>query len=127
MINGDLHRSKRISSNFNQQEVNHIKEKYIEADFPKRFINSVVNDFLSIPKDEEMIISTWLFDERSTVLLYLPYSRKNEEYTKSFISRINKFTNNKFNIKIIWQTRKIRSIFKLKDKVKHISDVIYKG
>ena len=87
----------------------------------------IINDSLSIPKDEEMIIPTWLLDERSTVLLYLPNARENEEYTKSFISRIYKFTNNKFNIKIIWQTRKIRSLFKLKDKVKHISVVIYKG
>ena len=73
-----------------------------------------------------MIIPTWLIDERSTVQLYLPYSRENEEYIKTFIGRLNKFTNKKSNIKIIWQTRKIRSIFILKDKVEHISDVIYK-
>ena len=33
------------------------------------------------PKDDEMIIPTWLFDEHSTVQLYLPYSCENEEYT----------------------------------------------
>ena len=123
MINGDLHRRKRISSNFNQ-EVNRNKEKYTKADFPKRFINSVVNDFLSISKDDEMIIPTWLFDECSTVQLYLSSSRQNEEYIKIFINKFNKFTNNKFNIKIIWQTRKIKSIFKLNDKVEDIRDVI---
>ena len=43
-INGDLHRSKRISSNFDE-EIPLIKEKFMKADYPLRFINSVVNEF----------------------------------------------------------------------------------
>ena len=42
-INGDLHRSKRIS-NFDE-EIPLIKEKFMKADYPLRFINSVVNEF----------------------------------------------------------------------------------
>ena len=41
-INGDLHRSKRISSNFDK-EIPLIKGKFIKADYPFRFINSVIN------------------------------------------------------------------------------------
>ena len=43
-INGDLHRSKRISSNFDE-EIPLIKEKFMKADYPLVFINSVLNKF----------------------------------------------------------------------------------
>ena len=43
-VNGDLHRSKRISSNF-QEEIPVIKKKFMEVDYPLSFINSVVNEF----------------------------------------------------------------------------------
>ena len=36
---GELHRAKKISSNF-QKEVKNIKEKFSKANFPRRFINS---------------------------------------------------------------------------------------
>ena len=43
-VNGDLYRSKSISSNFDE-EIPLIKEKFMKADYPLRFINSVVNEF----------------------------------------------------------------------------------
>ena len=43
-INGDPHRSKRISSNFDE-EITLIKETFMKADYPLRFINSVINEF----------------------------------------------------------------------------------
>ena len=43
-IKGDLHHSKRISSNFDK-EVPLIKEEFMKADYPLDFINSVVNEF----------------------------------------------------------------------------------
>ena len=43
-VNGDLHCSKRISSNF-EEEISLVKEKFIKAVYPLRFINSVVNEF----------------------------------------------------------------------------------
>ena len=41
MILGDLHRSNRISSSFSE-EIKFISHKYEKADYPKRFINSVI-------------------------------------------------------------------------------------
>ena len=46
-INGDLHSSKRISSNFDK-EISLIKENFIKADYPLHFINSVVNEFQNV-------------------------------------------------------------------------------
>ena len=43
-ILGELHHAKQISSNF-QKEVQNIKEKFRIANFPLRFINSIVVQF----------------------------------------------------------------------------------
>ena len=44
---GELHPAKMISSNF-QKEVKNIKEKFIKANFPLRFISSVVHSLATI-------------------------------------------------------------------------------
>ena len=61
-INGGLHRSKRILSNFDK-EIPLIKEKFMKVDYPLRFINSVVNEFQKGKEcgDESFIIPTSLF------------------------------------------------------------------
>ena len=37
------------------------------------------------------------------------------------------FTGNEFKFNITWSTRKIRSLFPLKDRVEHLSCVVYEG
>ena len=63
-------RSKRISSNFDK-EISLIKEKFMKANYPLRFINSVVNEFQKGKKcgDESLfeIIRPFIFVEISTV------------------------------------------------------------
>ena len=44
MMQGDLHRCNRVSSNFSG-EIKFISHKYEKADYPKRFINSVKRQF----------------------------------------------------------------------------------
>ena len=44
IINGELHRAKKISSNFDK-EIIRIRDKYIKAGYPLRFINSVISSF----------------------------------------------------------------------------------
>ena len=62
-IKGDLHRSERISSNLHQ-EIPLIKEKFMKADYPFRFIDSVVKEFQKGKEcgDESFIIPTSLFE-----------------------------------------------------------------
>ena len=45
-INRDLHRAKQIATEF-EKEIVEIKKKFLAANFPSRFINSVSNDFLN--------------------------------------------------------------------------------
>ena len=43
------------------------------------------------------------------------------------MKKLTDYTNNKYIFKIIWTTRNIRSLFPLKDRVQHVSCVIYEG
>ena len=78
-INGELHRAKKISSNF-QSETARIKAKFLKAGFPHKFIENTINNFDNI--DEELMIPRLLFDERKTVVVSLLFSNKNEHFPK---------------------------------------------
>ena len=94
-INGDLHRSKRISSNFDE-EIPLIKEKFMKADYPLRFINSVVNEFQKGKEcgDESFIIPTSLFEiAKPLIFVEIPYCEPNEIKSKHFLKKFHKFTN----------------------------------
>ena len=74
-----------------------------------------------------MLILKWLFDETKLVVIRLPFAPKSEKFSKRFISKLQTFTNGKVRFNIIWNTRKIQPIFNNKDKVQHLSCVIYKN
>ena len=121
-INGDLHRSKRIATDF-EKEIVQIKKKLLAANLPSRFINSLCNDFLNKKNNHEnidFIIPPGFFNVKSPVILTeIPYCDKNEVASKQFIKNFNKFTNDKYDIRIKWLTRKMKTLFKLKDPCIH--------
>ena len=126
-IRGELHRAFKISSNFDA-ELDRIRRKFRLVGYPNRFVESVIRDFLLDNMDnDDVIIPQWLFDDRITKYIRLPFCELNEQLAKSFLNRLNTFTDFKFKFLIIWETRKIRSLFPLKDKVTHKSCVIYEG
>ena len=92
------------------------------------FIDSIVRDFSSTPvSDMDDIIPPWLFDDRQVLTVRLPFCPKNEEISKTFIHKLEEYTKGRFTYKIIWNTRTIRSLFPLKDRVEHRCCVIYEG
>ena len=126
-INGELHRAYKISSNF-EEETKRIKKKFSDVGFPSRFIDAVIRDFGStLSEEEEDIVPSWLFEDRQVLTVNLPFCPKNEEVSKTFIRKLEEFTHGKFMFKIIWNTRTIRSLFPLKDRVEHRSCLIYEG
>ena len=124
-INIDLHRAKSISSNF-QEEIKVITNKFLLAGYPKRFITSVINDFNN-KDDNEVIIPDWLFNQKQFFMISLPYSPKNETFAKGLITKLDHSTNELCIFRIIWRTRNIKSLFSVKDKVEHVSNVVYIG
>ena len=71
------------------------------------------------------MIPRWLFNERKTVAINLSFSNKYEHFSKTFCEDLQFYTNGKVKLNIIWATRKIKSLFKIKDKVKDLSCVVY--
>ena len=88
---GELHFAKRIFSNF-QKEVKNIKEKFSKANFPRRFINSVVAQFNNSTynnnernEEDEMIIPPQLFEvPKKMLFLQVPFCEANEKDQKAF-------------------------------------------
>ena len=60
-------------------------------------------------------------------MIFLPYSPENETFAKRLITKLDHFTNDLCIFRIIWRTRNIKSLFSVKDKVEHVSNVIYLG
>ena len=107
-IKTKLYRAKRISSNFTS-EVTVIKNKFESSGYPRSFVNIIIREFNAVKENNEndFIISPRLFEEKKNVVLVeIPICLKNEISSKHFIKKFAKFTNNTFDVRIKWLTRK---------------------
>ena len=128
-IIGDLTRAKRISSYF-QDEVDTIRLKFVTAGFPKRFVDSVIRNYLNPKQDEDddlPLIPSFFFEKPPFILIELPYCSQNEKLSKYFIRKIKTFLEEECTIVIKWITRKMRTLFSLKSKNPHPACKIYQG
>ena len=57
----------------------------------------------------------------------IPYCEENEKLSKHFLTKFNRFTENCYTLSIFWKTRKVKTLFTLKDKNPHPSCKIYEG
>ena len=60
-------------------------------------------------------------------MIRLAFAPANENFVKSFMNKLEIFTNYIVKFNIVWNTRKIKSLFNYKDKVSHYSCIIYRG
>ena len=60
-------------------------------------------------------------------MIRLAFAPANENFVKSFMNKLEIFTNYSVRFNIVWNTRKIKFLFNYKDKVSHCSCIIYKG
>ena len=122
----EFYRARRISTNFDK-DIRTLETSFINAGYPKRFISHTIDNFLNDWPQDDNIIPNFLFEERKKVFIKLPFCGKNEKLSKTFIAKLNKFTNFNFIFVNLWQTRQIKSLFNNKDKNTHRSKVVYKG
>ena len=123
----DLHRSKTISSNF-EMKIKVIKCKSENTDYPPKFLNSVINQFLTLKNSDSFIIPADLFEEsKPFILVEISYCEENKNASKHFIKKFETFNNHYYRIAIKWITGKVKSLFKVKSKNPHPSCVIYRG
>ena len=121
IINGELHRAKKIATDFSK-EIIRIRNKFKYAGYPIRYINSVINAFNDTNRNRENVE-----DNKPEITVSLPFCIENENYSKIFMRKLQEYTQSKFKFIIIWKTKKVRSLFPLKDHTGHTSDIIYEG
>ena len=72
-INGELYRARKIANDF-EKEKNRIRKKFLDVGFPSRFIESVIRNFTTVSRAEEVnIIPDWLFEDRKVPTVRLPF------------------------------------------------------
>ena len=94
-----MHRSRKITSNFDI-EIRAIKAKYNKPGYPRRFIESVIRDFITpLDKDKLFIILPNMFAVNIPFLLIeIPYCEQNEIASKRFIKTFHQFTGDKYAV-----------------------------
>ena len=122
----ELHRAKRITGNF-YQEIESIR-RYLNAGYPRPFLTSTLRSFQNKSlDDDDKLIPDYLFEERRKNHIQIAHCANDDKICKKFIAKLNKFTNNNYLFSILWQTRKIKSLFSIKDKDIHRSNIVYEG
>ena len=74
-----------------------------------------------------MIMMMSLFYHHISLKLKLPFCQNNEIKLKHFLKKFHHFTKNNFDIAIIWEIRKIQTLFHLKNKKLYPACKIYYG
>ena len=122
---GALHRAKRLTTNW-EQDLQSVKKRFQHAGYPFNFIQKTIHEFENPKKPDTIIPVNW-FDDRRTVTIRVPYGKANEQQSYAFIKKLERFTRGHYKFAIIWQTKKLTSMFRLKDNNIHPSHVVYHG
>ena len=127
IIYNDLQRARKIGSSI-ESEINAITEKYENANYPKNFVSRVVQNFKT--KQEKQENNENRNEDKETKPFFpikLPYCEKNEKVARGFLKKLNEFTGCTYAFMIVWQTRKVKTLFPTKDRIKYKANVIYEG
>ena len=102
------------------------KKSYLSVNFPYNFLQSTFNSYQQKCKS---LVPIQLFEEKHRKAIYtrIPFCQSNKHYALKFIKKLESFTKEKYSFVTIWKTRGIRSLFNLKDKVSHLSSIVYQG
>ena len=101
-------------------------------DFPTKFVDSVKKHFeyneRNKDQQDDFIIPPYLFEEpKPRIVVEFPFCELNEKRVSTFRKKFNYFTNDSYDLNVVWKTKKVRSFFPLKDKNLHPSCKIYYG
>ena len=66
-------------------------------------------------------------ENKPVIRLRIPFCRKNENLSQTFLRKLKFFIGDSCDIFLIWNTTKIRTLFPLKDKNVHPHCLIYEG
>ena len=86
----------------------------MQAGFPIHVINDVFHRFNQ--QKDEVLIPQSFFDDRKECMIRLPFAPANEKFLKTFINKLEIFPNYSIKFNVVWNTRKIKSLFSYKEK-----------
>ena len=93
-----------------------------------RFVNSVINDFES--KEHDPMIPGYLFNDSESkpiVLIDIPFCNENEKVSKQLLKKLKAFTKGKYDFRIVWKTKKVKTAFSFQGEKSYPSCKIYEG
>ena len=77
-------------------------------------------------QQDDFIIPHYLSEEpKPRIVVEFPFCELNEKRVSTFRKKFNYFTNDSYDLNVVWKTKKVRSFFPLKDKNLHLSCKIY--
>ena len=99
-IIGELHRAKKIASNFDIE------------------MKGIVNNYTAILIVVKRI---WWYhnvlEEMKVFTIYLVFSPRNKSFVETFIIKLNYFTNEKYKFNVIWNTKKVQFTWTIISKI----------
>ena len=98
------------------------KYQFESAGYRKRFVNNINQEFNIAKGNDEIdfIIAPLLFEEKKKIVVVeIPFYFKNKISSILFVKKLDKFTNNTFDIRIKWLTLKFKNLFRVKDESLH--------
>ena len=86
-----------------KHEIQNIGKKFMKADYPRPFVNSVISQYSNKIKEQEVdnddasVVPPLLFEDKKPFILpKLPFCEKNKLKPKDVIKKFHKFTNDNF-------------------------------
>ena len=92
------------------------------------FLFDIYQDFITpLDKDESFITPPNILEVKKPFLfLKIPYCEQNKIDSKQFIKTFYQFTGEKYDIAVKWLTKKVKTLFPLKDRNLYPSCKVYK-
>ena len=88
----------------------------------------MINDFEN--KEHDPMIPNYFFNDfesKPIVLIDVTFCNKNEKVSKQLLKKLNVFTKEKCDFRIVWKTKKVKQLFPLKEKNPYLLYKIYEG
>ena len=76
---------------------------------------------------KKSLLPTQWFDDRKEIHINLPLCNANYKQSRKFQRSLQSFTRGQYKFRVQWKTKKVKSLFKNKDRNNHPSRDIYHG
>ena len=110
-----------------------MRQKFYNTGYPSPFTNSVIRDYehkqnkRQDQEDKYIVPPNFFKMVKESILVEFQYCPQNELVAKRFLSTFHQLANQKFQVNIKLITKKVKSLFSLKDKNLYPACQIYKG